>query len=54
MVVKDGENGVRVCLKVCGADTNQITAILEEGFERMADLLILKDKEILDMMAAIT
>jgi hypothetical protein len=46
------EAGVRMALDVCGASDAQKDAIVEEGFEGMADLLILDDKDISDMMSS--
>jgi hypothetical protein len=48
------EAGVRRALEVCGASDAQKDAIVEEGFDGMADLLILEDKDISDMMSNIT
>lgn len=48
------EAGVRIALDVCGASDAQKDAIVEEGFNGMADLIILDDKDISDMMSNIT
>ena len=39
---------------MCGASDAQQEAIMQEGFDGMADLLILEDKDITDMMSNIT
>ena len=51
---EDGEDGVRMALVVCGATQEQVDAIVQEGFTEMADLAIMDDKEIADMMTNIT
>jgi hypothetical protein len=50
----EDENGVCMALGVCGADENQKDAIIDEGLGNMADLLILNEKEVMDMMSNIT
>jgi hypothetical protein len=50
----EGEDGVKIALAVCGASDEQIDSIRREGFNGMRDLLILDNKEIADMMTAIT
>jgi hypothetical protein len=53
-MAEEGKDGVKIALAICGASDEQIDSILREGFDRMRDLLILDDKEIANMMTAIS
>jgi hypothetical protein len=46
-----GENGVCLALGICGASKEQKTAIIDEGFDGMSNLLILDEKDITDMFS---
>lgn len=48
------EAGLRMALDVCGASEAQKDAIVDEGFNGMADLMILEEKDITDMMSNLT
>jgi hypothetical protein len=54
MLAEEGEDGVKIALAICGASDEQIDSILREGFNGMRGLLILDNKEIANMMMAIT
>lgn len=47
----EDDEGVRKALGICGADEDQVEAIVNEGFTQMTDLLILTDDEIKEMMS---
>jgi hypothetical protein len=53
LFIEEGEDGVKAALAVCGASNEQVDAIVKEGFAEMADLTIMDDKEIADMMTNI-
>ena len=52
--IADDEEGVRMALDVSGANDGQVDAIVEEGFAEMADLVVMDEKDITDMMTNIT
>jgi hypothetical protein len=52
--IADGEAGVRMALTICGANAAQRNAIIQEGFQRMADLAVMDERDISDMMTNIT
>jgi hypothetical protein len=51
---QDGIAGIITALTICGATAAQRTAIVNEGFTGMADLLFMEEKEVENMMNNIT